>query len=346
MGINMIQNVLNRYSLQSAHEVQFRMGYRTTFKKNREWIEGDSEILNLSEWEDLKDLCLKSEEKIFLETKGYLRGVYTDQKNSWSFSFVEWKDTLKAYFSLITKASSISYIQNPVYWEALKNESGIHLITGAKQSGKSTLLTEILGESKKDSPQQIVVHAEPSVLTQLNDETIFQLGSDAAHWNHSHPFYDGTDIIVVDLNDLQFLEKWIQFSESGLKIFITISSTGIENAIMQIRSFLNNDMALWVRFVDQISTVLNQKIIGLAEGVIHEILILKNEQRKVLLNLIDINSNIKNIFKKEIESLNYYQSYNQSILQAIVRRRIDVKTAFSVSNDPDDLDQQLKKMGL
>ena len=105
-------------------------------------------------------------------------------------------------------------------------------------------------------------------------------------------------------------------------------------------------MALWVRFVDQISTVLNQKIIGLAEGVIHEILILKNEQRKVLLNLIDINSNIKNIFKKEIESLNYYQSYNQSILQAIVRRRIDVKTAFSVSNDPDDLDQQLKKMGL
>ncbi|MBC7458107.1 MAG: hypothetical protein H7235_07505, partial [Bdellovibrionaceae bacterium] len=52
------------------------------------------------------------------------------------------------------------------------------------------------------------------------------------------------------------------------------------------------------------------------------------------------------VSKKELDTYNHYQSYNQSIIQAIVRRRFDIKTAFSVSVDPDELDQMLKKMGL
>lgn len=342
----MIQDVLKRYSLQSAQEVQFRLGHKTTFKKNREWVEADSESLTLSEWEDLKDLCLRPDEKMFLETKGFIRGLFADQNNSWIFSFVEWKENLKAYFSHVTMASNILHIQNPIYWDALKNRSGLHLISGFKQSGKSTLMREILDDSKKNSPQQIVVHADPSVLTQQLDETIFQLGAESLHWDNTHPFYDGCDVVVVDLNEISNWKKWIQFAEEGKKVFVTMSSTNVENALMQVRSSLSMDSALWCRFVEQISTVLNQRIVGLSEGSIQEILVFKKNQKMALFDTQQMSIDPKRAIKKEIEELNHYQSLNQSILQAIVRRRFDVKTAFSVSNDPDELDQQLKKMGL
>ncbi len=339
----MIQDVLNRYILQAAQEVQFRLGHKTTFKKNREWIEADTESLSLSEWEDLKDLCLRPDEKMFLETKGYIRGVFTDQKNTWVFSFVEWKENLKAYFSYISKATNINHIQNPAYLEALKSKNGIHIISGYKQSGKSTLIRELVDDLKKNSPQQIVLHSDPSVLTQHLDETIFQLGVDTLSWDTTHPFYDGVDVVIVDMNDITHWKKWIQFAEEGKKVFVSIAANSVESVLLQVKSQLSGekDMPLWQRFILQLSSILNQKVVGVTEGSVHEILVLKSQGKQALLNFL-----LSAVSKKELESHNYYQSYNQSIVQAIVRRRFDIKSAFSISVDPDELDQMLKKMGL
>lgn len=337
----MIQDVLNRYILQSAQEVQFRLGHKTIFRKNQEWIEADSESLSLSEWEDLKDVCLRSDEKIFLETKGYIRGIFTDQKNSWAFSFVEWKENLKAYFSYISKATNITHIQNPAYWEALQNKSGLHLITGFKQNGKSTLIRELVEDMKKNSPQQIVLHSEASVLTQSLNENIFLLGMDTLSWDTTHPFYDGVEVVIVDVNAMSNWEKWIHFAEEGKKVFVSLSASSIENILLQLKSQMIKDVALWSRFILQLTTILNQKIVGISEGSVHEIAVFKKEGRENLLNL-----SAPHISKKDLENHNHYQSYNQSIIQAIVRRRFDVKTAFAISNDPEELDQMLKKMGL
>ncbi|MBC7458074.1 MAG: hypothetical protein H7235_07340, partial [Bdellovibrionaceae bacterium] len=273
----MIQDVLNRYILQSAQEVQFRLGHKTSFKKNREWIEADTESLSLSEWEDLKDLCLRPDEKMFLETKGYIRGIFSDQKNTWIFSFVEWKENLKAYFSYVSKATNINNIQNPAYLEALKNKNGIHIVSGFKQSGKSTLIRELVEDLKINSPQQIVLHSDPSILTRQLDETVFQLGADTLSWETTHPFYDGVDVVIVDMNDVSHWEKWIQFAEEGKKVFITMAANSVENVLLQVRSHLSGekDNPLWQRFVRQLSSILNQKIVGLAEGSVHEILVLK-----------------------------------------------------------------------
>lgn len=333
----MIQDVLNRYILQSAQEVQFRLGHRTTFKKNREWIEADSESLSLSEWEDLKDLCLRPDEKIFLETKGHIRGVFSDQKHSWSFSFVEWKENLKAYFSYIAKATNLNFIQNPAYLEAIKNKSGIHLITGFKQSGKSTLLRELIDDFKKDSPQQIVIHSYPSILTQGLDENIFQLGEDTLNWENTHPFYDGIEVVVADFNEVKNWSKWIHFAEEGKKVFLSLAASNVENALSQIKSSLTSEVNLWSRFSHQLVSVLNQKVVGLTEGSLHEILVLKKEGGSQLIHGAAV---------QDLEKQNHYQNYNQAIIQAIVRRRFDIKTAFAVSPQPEELDQQLKKMGL
>lgn len=336
-----MSNLLNQYISHQAKEVQFRLGYRTTFKQSGEWIETDQSELSLSEWEDLKDFCLKPHEKIILETKGFIKGVFQDEKHTWVFSFAEWKENLKAHFSYIPHEIKNNNIQHSHYWESLNHRDGIHIISGARQSGKSILLGSILMDTKKNRPDQVAVHAEASYISTLSHDSIFNLGIEAVQWEPTHPFYDGIDTVVLDINEVTNWKKWLRFSEEGKRVFLTMSAQSVENTLMQIKSYFLNDSAAWYRFISQIKTILNQKMLGLSEGTVNEILVLRDSGKSDLLN-----HHFNETIQKMFESSHFYQSYNQSIIQALVRRRIDVKTAFECTPYPEDLDQQLKKMGL
>lgn len=340
----MITDLLNSYLKRSAYEIQFRLGYQTLLKINHEWVESENQNLSLSEWEDLKDLCLKSDERMTLETKGHIRGSVTTASNTWFFSFVEWKENLKAHFSSVQDISSIAYIQNSTYWESLNTESGLHIVSGVKQSGKSTLVADILDQLKNNSPKQVVVHSDPSVLTYRSSDKTFILGIESIQWSNGHAFYDGIDTVVCDFNDSVNninLSKWVQFAEQGKKVFLTLPASDIQTVLLQIKSATVDDSSLWFRFCKQLKTVIVQKKMKPSEGAIHEIIIMKSAGLNWLNNFNMQSWDIKN---KENEF--NYQSLNQSIVQSLIKRKIDIKSAFEITNDPDDLDEILKKMGL
>ena len=97
----MIENLLNQSVFKNGHEVSFILGQKVLSKSGRDWNEVKGDPLTISEWEDLKDLCLMGNEKVQLETKGYVAGVYESQKHNWRFGFVERKDCFRAHLSLI-----------------------------------------------------------------------------------------------------------------------------------------------------------------------------------------------------------------------------------------------------
>jgi twitching motility protein PilT len=340
----MISDLLNSYLKRSAYEIQFRLGYQTLLKINHEWVESENQNLSLTEWEDLKDLCLKSDEKMTLETKGHIRGALTMASNTWFFSFVEWKENLKAHFSSVQDISALSSIQSSTYWESLNTESGLHIISGIKQSGKSTLLADILDQLKNSSQRQVVIHSDPSVLTYRSHDKTFILGAESIQWSNGHAFYDGIDTVVCDFNDVTNhinLSKWIQFAEQGKKVFLTLSANDIQTVLLQIKSATIDDSSLWFRFSKQLKTVIVQKKMKPSEGAVHELIVMKSAGLNWLNHLSMLSWDIKN---KENEFT--YQSLNQSIVQSLIKRKIDIKAAFESTNDPSDLDEILKKMGL
>ncbi len=337
----MISNILLQIKNQQCQEVQFRLGHKTLIKINGEWSEFDDKILSISDWEDLKDLCLQNNEKVVFETKGFAQGVFSDPIQTWIFSFTEWKDCMKAHFSFSQKEIPASNIQFAPYYDSLKKKSGIHIISGHKKNGKSTLLSEIIAESKKYSPELIAVHALPSQLTLTNLDSVVHLGPDSISWDSHHPIYDGIDSIIVDTNEIQNLNKWVRFAEEGRTVFFSLSANSIENVLLQMKSLAFGQDSLWHRFCDQLSSVIFQKIVSGHSCAVHEIWILKKEDQK------NITHNFESeLFLNLISKTNLYQSLNQSILQSLVRRRFDVKNAFNLSNDIEDLDRSLKKMGL
>lgn len=339
--VSMISNMLQQIKNRLSQEAQFRLGHKTLIKIENEWHEFDEDILSVSDWEDLKDFCLQNNEKVILETKGFVQGIFSDPTQNWVFSFTEWKDCLRAHFSFIQKENKSSSIQFSPYYDNLKKKSGIHIISSQKKNGKSTLLSEIIHESRKYSPELIAVHTLPSQLSLTNLDSVVHLGSDSHLWDFQHPIYDGIDTIVLDLNEIKDLNKWVRFAEEGRTVFISISANSIENVLLQVKSMTQGHDSLWSRFCEQLRSLIYQKLVPGACTSVHEIWVLKKEDQKKITSHFPVGP-----LSDFILNSNLYQSLNQSILQSLVRRKLDVKKAFEISDDIENLDLSLKKMGL
>jgi Tfp pilus assembly pilus retraction ATPase PilT len=334
----MISNMLMQIKNRLSQEVQFRLGHKTLIKVNDEWTEFDQQVLTLTDWEDLKDFCLQNTEKISLETKGFSQGVFSDPAQTWIFSFTEWKDCMKAHFAFVQKENINLNIQFSPYFDSLKKKSGLHIVSSQRRHGKSTLLSEIISESRKYSPELVAVHAQPSQLLLTSQDSVVHLGTESIGWDSHHAIYDGIDCIVVDMNDIENLNKWVKFAEEGRTVYLSLPAPSIENVILQIKSMTEDKPHLWNRFCDQLGSIVFQKLVPTANSAVHEIWVLnKLDQKK-------INKNVD--FIDCINNNKLYQSLNQSIIQSLVRRKFDVKKAFEMTNDIEELDQSLKRMGL
>jgi len=340
----MIDKMLSKIKDSSALEVQFRLGHKTIAKIKNEWIEIDQNSMGLSEWEDLKDLCLTNSDKLNLETKGFARGVFKSFDQNWSFSFAEHKDCLKAFFAVIPSFQVAQYIQSPLFWEYIRKKNGLFIVTAEKGQGKSLVVRDFINEMSKDSPKLIAIHGQYSTLSMINIDSVMHLSEEVLTWDCSHPIYDGVDQVIVDFNSIKNWDKWIRFCEEGRSVIVTLSGLSVENCIDYVRTQLHSNYELLHRFYKVLNGICYQKVVGVREGAIHEYLLVKDSER---------NNLVTQTFEKFIDHLHqneslkqHYQTLNQSIIQGLVRRRFDVKTAFQISNNPDDLDLQLKKMGL
>ena len=104
-------------------------------------------------------------------------------------------------------------------------------------------------------------------------------------------------------------------------------------------------LPLFERFIQVLNGLIVQKFVGTQKVAAHEILVLRQQEKnKIVGEFLDKKSFYP--IKLDDFGADCYQSLNQSLIQRLIRRKIDVKSAFAASNEPDQLDAQLKKLGL
>lgn len=340
----MIEKILDQSVQKLGHEISFILGHKILAKTAADWVELKGETLSVSEWEDLKDLCLQSNEKVQLETKGYISGVYQSDKYHWKFSFTEKKECFKAYLSLILPADQlVSGIENPYFWDLIKKDKGLFIVAGEKKQGKSTLMGEIILNDHKDRLRLTGLHAQLNQQKWPELDSVVHLGADSLELDIQHTLYDGIERIIVDFNHIKNWSKWIDFVEQGQSVLVTLSTDSISSLFQKLASDLPQSM--FERLIQTLNGVVIQKFVGVQKVTAHEILILRNAERIKLMNEFLTQENFYQIKLDELGK-DSYQSLNQSLIQRLIRRKIDVKSAFAASIDPDQLDVQLKKLGL
>ena len=340
----MIEKILDQSVQKLGHEISFILGHKILAKTADDWVELKGDAFSVSEWEDLKDLCLQPNEKIQLETKGYAAGVYQSDKYHWKFSFTEKKECFKAYLSLVQPIEQMnSGIENPYFWDMVKKEKGIFIIAGEKKQGKSTLLGEIIMNDQKDRLRLTGLHVQLNQQRWPNLDSVVHLGSDSLGFDLHHVIYDGVERVVVDFNAISDWSKWVDFAEQGQSVIMTIGADSVTSVLQRLSSELKP--ALFERLIYALNGILIQKFVGTQKMPAQEVLVLKNRDK---IKMMDKFLDKKSFYQIKLEDFgpDAYQSMNQALVQRLIRRKIDVKSAFSASPDPDQLDIQLKKLGL
>lgn len=339
----MIERILNLSVEKQSHQISFVLGQKILSKSGFDWTEVSQDSLKINEWEDLKDLSLQPNEKIQLETKGYVSGLYTSNELIWKFSFIEQKDCFRAFFSIVNSKLNECHIQNPLFWDLLKKDTGLFIFAGPRRSGKSSLIAEVIHKLKNEKISLTGIHSSENEITWPDLENIVHLGSEAMDYDLNHPVYDGLERIVVDTNSIKKLEKWIEMCEQGRSVFITLTAETVQITLQQILEKLTPGVRH--RFFNKLNGIVVQKLSGPSRVPIHE-LFLNNLSEVEQIRNVAQQFKADGILDLKSFSNKTHQSLNQSIIQNLIRRQLDVKTAFSSSNDPEELDQLLKKMGL
>ena len=339
----MIENILDQSVFKNGQEVSFILGHKVLSKSGRDWNDLIGDPLTISEWEDLKDLCLLGNEKVQLETKGYVVGVYESNKHNWRFAFVERKDCFRAHLSLIKpQEETLSQIENPLFWETVKKEKGIFIVGGERRQGKTALLQEIIANDQKNKLSLVGIH---SILQNQNwpvVDSVIQLGMDTIDLEINHIIYEGIERIIVDANSIKNWKKWIEIAEQGQCVILSLSSNSIKTILNKLTSEL--DISTSQRLFNILNGIVVQKLVGMNYHPCSEIIIFKENQKAIMHDIIN-NKSVTQI-NLQMEFKDSYQSLNQAIIQKLIRRKIDVQAAFEASDNPESLDATLKKMGL
>ena len=335
--------MLNISIERNGHQISFVVGQKVLSKTGIDWTEINSDPLKINEWEDLKDFILQANEKIQLETKGFVTGLYHAVNDVWKYSFIERKDCFRAFFSLAkSKSHTECQIQNPLFWDLLKKDKGIFIFAGPRRSGKSSLISEIMEKKQSEKISLIGIHSFETDYQWPVTDNIIPLGSDTTDWDINHLIYDGLEKIIIDFNFIKKWEKWIELAEQGRMVFLTTTAENIQIVFQQ--ALENLSPGLIFRFLRLLNGIVVQKLAGLPLRPIYETLLLKQSDKQISAFIQEYKTeggiNFAHFGKDS------YQSLNQSIIQNLVRRNFDIKTAFAASNDPEELDLQLKKMGL
>lgn len=340
----MIEKMLNLSVEQTGHQISFVVGQKVLSKSGIDWIDLSSDPLKINEWEDLKEVCLQPGEKIQLETKGLVSGHYRSDKYVWKFSFIERKDCFRAFLSLARSNSHKEcQIQNPLFWDLLKKDAGIFIFSGPRRSGKSSLIAEIIEKQQNEKVSLIGIHSHEAEYQWPALDNLIQLGADTTDWDLNHLIYDGLEKIVVDFNSIKKWEKWIELAEQGRTLFLTSTADNVNVVFQQALEKLTP--GLMIRFLNLLNGIVVQKLTSQPMIPIYETLLLRQSDKMNVQEVAQLFSKHGVVDLKQFSS-DSYQSLNQSIIQNLIRRHFDVKTAFGASDQPELLDLQLKKMGL
>ncbi len=339
----MIEKLLDQSALKNGYQVSFILNQRVLTKAGRDWVEVKGEALSIEEWEDLKDLCLQGNEKVQLETKGFIAGVMNSDKHQWKYSFIEKKDCFRAHLSLLKpREEAQSFVENPLFWEAVKKEGGLFIIAGERRQGKSALLNEIIMGEQTSHLSLVGIHSSVQSQDLIDADSIVQLGAETLETDSNHVLYEGIEKVAVDMNAVKSWKKWIEMAEQGQTVLMTLSLNSVKTLFNKLLADL--DVNTCLRFMAVLNGVIVQKLIGPGRYPCHEILVIKEKQKTLLKDNL-----LNQTFSKMDLAADFKDSYtslNQSLIQRLIRRKIDVQAAFEASDDPEQLDVILKKMGL
>lgn len=232
--------------------------------------------------------------------------------------------------------------------------TGLVLITGPTGSGKSTTLAALIDKINRERRNHIVTLEDPIEFVYGHKNCIVnqrEMNTDMLDYSsalRSLLRQDPDICLIGELRDIDTIEAALRIAETGHLVFGTLHTNSALQTISRIVSVFSTNQQARIR--TQLSATLNavvsQRLItGIRGGLFPAI------------ELLLVNTSIRHLVREN----KLHQVYgmmqvgqqktgmitmNQSLMGLVLKRKIDIQEAFSVTSDPEELDKLLKQAGI
>ncbi|MFK8138658.1 MAG: type IV pilus twitching motility protein PilT [Bdellovibrionales bacterium] len=235
-----------------------------------------------------------------------------------------------------------------------KAKSGLILVTGATGSGKSTTLAAMIDRINREEHGSIMTIEDPVEYIHTHKNCVVRqrevgLDTKAFHTAMRSLLRQDPDYCLVgEMRDKETIEAALTVAETGHLVFGTLHTNNAVQTINRIMTVFSAEQQERVRI---------QLSFSLQAIVAQQLIPAINGGLALACEILVPNTGIRNLIREnklhQISGLmqtgqaySGMQTMNQSIMQLLVKRKVEMKDAFRASPDPDELDQLLRKAGL
>lgn len=232
--------------------------------------------------------------------------------------------------------------------------SGLVLVTGPTGSGKSTTLAALIDRINRDMRGHIITFEDPIEFVFPHRNCIVnqrEIGVDTVSYRAAlkHVLRQDPDVCFMgELRDHDTIEAALNIAETGHLVFSTLHTNSAISTINRIVNVFPPEQQERIRVQLSLSlnAVISQRLMPSTKG-----------GQVAAFEVMVLNPSIRNLIREG----KLHQVYglmqvgqdktgmvtmNQSLVRLIMNRKIDVRTAFQCTNDPDELDKLLKTAGV
>lgn len=233
-------------------------------------------------------------------------------------------------------------------------QNGLILVTGPTGSGKTTTIASLIDRINAERAGHIVTLEDPIEYLFDHKKCIVnqrEIGSDSHGFSkalRSVLRQDPDYVLLGELRDLETIEAAMNVAETGHLVFATLHTNSAVQSLNRIISVFPSEHQERIRLL--LSFVLR--------GIVSQRLIpTKDDGIAVASEVLAVNTGIANLIRENKIHQIYgvmqmgqdktgMNTFNQSLVKLVLRRKIDFRVAFSISPDPEELDSLMKKAGI
>jgi twitching motility protein PilT len=231
---------------------------------------------------------------------------------------------------------------------------GLVLVTGPTGSGKSTTIASMIDKINSERFGHIITLEDPIEFVHSHKNCVVnqrEVGTDTSAYKTALKYIlrqDPDYCLLGEMRDLETIEAGLTVAETGHLVFATLHTNSAIQTINRMVSVFSGDHQERIRVLLSftLQAVISQRLLPSLQG-----------GRVAAIEFLVMTPNIRNLVREN--KLHQVQSMmqvgqdksgmitmNQSLINLLVKRKIDVKTAFAASPEPEQLDQLLKKVGI
>ena len=233
-------------------------------------------------------------------------------------------------------------------------QNGLVLVTGPTGSGKTTTIASLINKINRDKAGHIVTLEDPIEYIFPHEKCIVnqrEIGADSTSFHTALKYVlrqDPDYVMIGEMRTLETIEAALLVAETGHLVFGTLHTNSAVQTINRIVNVFPSSQQDRVRVVLSfvLKGIVSQRLVRGLDGKLFP-----------LTEVLVVNTSIANLIREN----KIHQIYgmmqvgqdrsgmvtmNQSIVKALLRRKLDMKKAFTLSPEPDELDTLLRKAGI